>query len=165
MPQERHSVYALPSLLDRLTDANPERTSDRPRAASETVRELRNAVRRDVEALLNARRPWRSVPDRYPVLRLSPLGYGIADFTAGAFNDRKQQEKLREEIETAMRRFEPRLSGVHVLLFEDPAPLKATLALRIDALLQMDPAPEPISFDTMVDTTTANVVLRPPQET
>lgn len=165
MPAERHSVYALPSLLDRLMDAKPEQTSDRPRSAGETVSELRNAVRRDVEALLNARRPWRSIPNRYPVLRLSPLGYGIADFTGGAFNDRKQQERLREEIETAIRRFEPRLSRIQVQLFEDPTPLKATLALRIDALLQMDPAPESISFDTMVDTTTSGVVLQPLQET
>ena len=35
--------------------------------------------------------------------------------------------------------------------------LRTTLRLRIDALLRTDPAPEPIIFDTMVDTTTADV--------
>jgi type VI secretion system protein ImpF len=164
MPPERRSVYAQPSLLDRLMDQRPEQVSDRPRTSSETVSDLRLAVRRDVEALLNARRPWRSVPDNYPTLRLSPLGYGISDFTAGAFNDPKQQEILREEIETAIRRFEPRLSHIQVQIVEDPAPLKATLALRIHAHLRIDPVPVPISFDTMIDTTTADVVLRPLQE-
>lgn len=164
MPPARRSEHALPSLLDRLMDQRPDQAADRPRTPSETVSDLRKAVRRDVEALLNARRPWRSVPDGYPVLRLSPLGYGISDFTAGAFNDPKQQETLREEIETAIRRFEPRLSRIQVQIVEDPAPLKATLALRIHAHLQADPVPEPISFDTMIDTTTADVVLRPLQE-
>jgi type VI secretion system protein ImpF len=164
MPPERRSAHVLSSLLDRLRDARPEQTGDRPRTPNETVSDLRKAVRRDVEALLNARRPWRSVPDGYPVLRLSPLGYGISDFTAGAFNDPKQQEILREEIETAIRRFEPRLSRIYVQIVEDPVPLKATLVLRIHAHLQIDPVPEPISFDTMIDTTTADVVLRPLQE-
>jgi type VI secretion system protein ImpF len=164
MQSQRHSPQALPSVLDRLMDARPEESRDRPSTARDTVSGVRDAVRRDLEALLKARHPWCSVPDRYPVLRLSPLGYGLADFTAGAFNDPRQREKLRAEIEAAIRRFEPRLSRIQVQLFDDPSPLKATLALRIDALLRMDPAPEPVSFDTMIDTTTADVVLRPPQE-
>jgi len=154
----------LPSLLDRLLDAHPEQARDRPRAVNELLRELRNAVRRDVEVLLNARRPWRSVAHRHPALRISPLGYGIADFAAGAFNDPKQQEKLREEIETAICRFEPRLARIQVQLFENPTPLRATLTLRIDAQLRVNPVPEPIWFDTMIDTTTADVVVWPVQE-
>jgi type VI secretion system protein ImpF len=164
MKSERHSSQPLPSVLDRLLDARPEETLDRPRTAREAVSEVRDALRRDIEALLNARRPWRSVPDRHSALRLSPLGYGLVDFTAGAFNDPREREKLRLEIEAAISRFEPRLSRIRVQLSDDPFPLKATLALRIDALLRMDPAPEPVSFDTMIDTTTADVVLRPPRE-
>jgi type VI secretion system protein ImpF len=157
-------VNARPSLLDRLLDEHPEQARDRPRTANESLRELRNAVRRTVEALLNTRRPWRSVTDRHPALRMSPLGYGLTDFTAGAFNDPKQQEKLCQEIEAAIQRFEPRLSRIHVQIFENPAPLRATLALRIEAQLRIDPVPEPISFDTTIDTTTADVMLRSVQE-
>jgi len=122
---------------------------------------LRRAVHRDVEALLNARRPWRSIPAGFPALRHSPLGYGISDFTAGAFNDRRQREALRAEIEEAIRRFEPRLTQIQVQLADDGDLLRTTLHLRIEALLRVDPAPEPITFDTMVDTTTADVTLRP----
>ena len=86
-------------LLDRLIDDEPARGRDQPVSATETVERLRRSVHRDLEALLNARRPWRSVPDGLPELRLSPLGYGIPDFTAGAFNDRRQREVLRGEIE------------------------------------------------------------------
>jgi type VI secretion system protein ImpF len=118
-------------------------------------------VHRDLEALLNARRPWRSVPDTTPALRLSPLGYGMPDFTAGAFNERRQREALRLEVEETIRQFEPRLTQVQVQLADDGDLLRATLRLRIDALLRMDPAPEPIVFDTVVDTTTSDVTLRP----
>ena len=157
---QRGSVRAAASVLDRLLDGQPERPNDRKLSASATVAELRRAVRRDVEALLNARRPWRSVPDRFAVLRTSPFGYGIPDFTAGAFNDERQQEALRNEIEAAIRRFEPRLARVQVELANPPSPLSATLTLRVSALLQMEPEPEPITFDTMVDRTTADVLLR-----
>ncbi len=161
-PPTRRSARPVEApLLDRLMDAEPERERDRPLSPVETVAQLRRAVHRDVEALLNARRPWRSVPERLPALRLSPLGYGMPDFTAGAFNDRRQREVLRAEIEETIRRFEPRLTQVHVRLADEGSTLRTTLQLRIDALLRTHPAPEPIIFDTAVDTTTADVVLNP----
>jgi type VI secretion system protein ImpF len=146
-------------LLDRLID--PESGADSSPSAAESVELLRRSVHRDLEALLNARRPWRSVPDTTPALRLSPLGYGMPDFTAGAFNERRQRDALRLEVEETIRRFEPRLTQVQVQLADDGDLLRATLRLRIDALLRVDPAPEPIVFDTVVDTTTSDVTLRP----
>jgi len=155
--------HAAPSLLDRLTDERPDQLRDHPQSAAESVARLRASVQRDVEALLNARRPWRSVPGAWPLLRTSPLHYGIADFTAGAFNDVGEREVLRADIEEAVRRFEPRLTQVEVQLADDVSPLRATLSLRIDALLLMHPQPQAISFDTLVDTTTADVSLRSAQ--
>lgn len=154
---------ASASLLDRLTDEQPDQLHDRPQSAAESVSRLRASVQRDVEALLNARRPWRSVPGAWPQLRTSPLHYGIADFTAGAFNDPGEREVLRAGIEEAVRRFEPRLTQVEVQFGDTPSPLRATLSLRIDALLLMDPQPQAISFDTLIDTPTADVSLRPVQ--
>jgi type VI secretion system protein ImpF len=158
-PAADRDVRAGASVLDRLLDAHPDQARDRPLSAAETVAQLRAAVHRDVEYLLNARRPWRSLT--WPALRTSPLGYGISDFTAGAFNDRREREVLRAEIEEAIHRFEPRLAQVQVQVAEDISPLRATLMLRINALLLVDPLPEAISFDTLIDTTTADITLRP----
>jgi type VI secretion system protein ImpF len=160
-PGRRASASVPTPLLDRLTDAEPDRAIDRPASPLETVEQLRRAVHRDLEALLNARRPWRSVPDEFAALRLSPLAYGMPDFTAGAYNDRQQREVLRTEIEETIRRFEPRLTRIKVRLNDDGNFLRATLRLSIDALLLTYPAPEPIVFDTTIDTTTADVVLNP----
>jgi type VI secretion system protein ImpF len=148
-------------LLDRLMDAEPERERDRPTSAAESLALLRRAVHRDVEALLNARRPWRSVPAGLDALRVSPVQYGMPDFTAGAFNDRRQRERLCAEIEEAIRLFEPRLEQVQVRLTHEVSLLRPTLQLRIDALLRTHPALEPIIFDTTIDTTTSDVTLNP----
>ena len=153
------AAYATASVLDRLCDARPDQERDRPPQAAETVADLLAAVARDLGALLNARRPWRSAPDWFPLLQTSPLGFGINDFTGGGYNDASQQEALRAEVEAVIRRFEPRLAEVQVHLVRDPAPLGATLALRVDALLMIEPMPEPISFDTVVDVLTADILL------
>jgi type VI secretion system protein ImpF len=149
------------SVLDRLLDSAPDRPREAPPSALAVRERLCRAVHRDVEALLNARRPWRSVPAALGELRVSPLGYGMADATAGSFNDRAQRDLVRADIEDALRRFEPRLEQVQVRLIDDDSLLRATLHLRIDALLRLQPAPEPIAFDTAFDITSATVTLSP----
>lgn len=147
-------------LLDRLIDDAPDRLREPPPSAAETLALLRRSVRRDLEVLLNARRRWRSWPQELDELSLSPLGWGIADFSAGAFNDRRRRDALRAEIEATIRRFDPRLANVRVTLLDTRELLDPTLRLRIDALLLVEPAPEPISFDTLVDAATAEVVVK-----
>jgi type VI secretion system protein ImpF len=152
------------SLLDRLDDQDPDRPRDPAPSPGESLAALRRSVCRDVEALLNSRRRWRSWPDRYDELAVSPIGYGIADFSAGAFNDHGRRDRLRAEIEQTIRRFEPRLLRVRVTLVEGADQLEATLRLRVDATLRAEPAPEPIAFDTLVDSVTAQIVVRPGAE-
>lgn len=148
-------------LLDRLCDDAPDETRDAPMSASEAMAALRRGVRRDLENLLNARRRWRSWPDHLKELETSPIAYGIPDFTAGAFSDPRRRERLRQDIETAIRRFEPRFLSVHVTLIErEDQDLDGTLQLRIDAELHADPAPEPISFDTLLDAAADLVLVR-----
>jgi type VI secretion system protein ImpF len=148
-------------LLDRLIDDAPQAQQDPPASAAEGLALLRRNVRRDIEALLNARRRWRSWPRSYQELALSPLGYGIGDFTAGTFTDPAQRDRLRLQIEDTVQRFEPRLAQVRVILVDTGNPLESTLRLRIEALLRTEPAPEPIAFDTLFDASTAEVQVRP----
>lgn len=148
-------------LLDRLMDDSPDEERDVPMSAAEALAALRSSVRRDLEALLNARRRWRSWPSNLKELAASPVGYGIPDFTSGAMNEAGRRELLRAEVEATIRRFEPRMVSVKVRLLENADKLDATLRLRIDGLLHADPAPEPVAFDTTVDSTTADVYVSP----
>jgi len=148
-------------LLDRLIDDAPDQQRDPPVSAGDSLVALRNSVRRDLEALLNARRRWRSWPAHMTQLATSPLGYGIPDFASGAFNEARRQEELRIEIEETIRRFEPRFLSVRVHLVDTQERLETTLRLRIEAMLHAEPAPEAVTFDTLVDPTTDDVVVRP----
>jgi type VI secretion system protein ImpF len=152
---------AQSSLLDRLIDQEPDKSRDASMSPAESLAALRRSVRRDLEALLNTRRRWRSWPDTYTHLARSPLGYGIADFSSGAFNNPRERERLRYELEEAIRLFEPRLTRLRVRILDPKDPLEATLRLRIEGLLCVEPAPDPIAFDTFVDTATTEVVVKP----
>jgi type VI secretion system protein ImpF len=91
---------------------------------------------------------------------VSPVGYGISDFAAGAFNDPQQREQLRAGIEQTIRRFEPRLGRIRVALADGQNTLEPVLRLHIEALLRVEPAPEPIAFDTLVNSATAEVQVK-----
>jgi type VI secretion system protein ImpF len=145
------------SVLDRLLDDAPEMERDRPLSATDALTVLRRAVRRDLEALLNARRRFFSIPKIYAELQLSSISFGLPDYTAGAMNEESSRELLRKEIERCIRLFEPRLVQVTVSLIPRKDELDTTLQLKIDALLHADPAPEPISFDTIVNAATAEI--------
>jgi len=153
MPSEA-SPRALGSVLDRLLDDS---TEDH----NQSLRALHAAVQRDLEALLNARRPWASLPNRFAALRDSILGYGLPDFAAGAFNAMAAREALRREIEQAIRRFEPRLADVSVKLLNRQDSMDPVLRLHIAAVLRGEGADEPVGFETSLDSTTTNLTVRP----
>jgi type VI secretion system protein ImpF len=157
---QRLPLRAQLPLLDRLIDEAPEKAHDAPISPGEAMSILRRSVRRDIEALLNSRRRWRSWQTTFREISVSPLNYGIPDCTGGRFHGASERELLRREIEDTIRRFEPRFRSVRVRLTTRDDSKEVTLRLRIEAVLYAEPAPEPISFDTMVDPTTADVVVR-----
>jgi type VI secretion system protein ImpF len=76
------------------------------------------------------------------------------------FNNQGERDRLRLEIEATIRRFEPRFISVRVHLIDEAQRLDSALRLRIDAVLHADPAPEQVTFDTIVDTVNDNVRIR-----
>ncbi|MSP00683.1 MAG: type VI secretion system baseplate subunit TssE [Acetobacteraceae bacterium] len=157
---QANAVRVQLPLLERLIDEAPDRERDPPMAAAEAMQALRQSVRRELEALLNARRRWRSPPPELTELAGSPLGFGIPDFAAGVFNNQGERNRLRVEVEATIRRFEPRFLSVRVHLIDEEQRLDAALRLRIEAVLHADPAPEQVTFDTIIDTVNDNVRVR-----
>lgn len=158
--RDRGDQRAQLPLLDRLMDDAPDQERDRILSNAEVLEALRASVRRDLQSLLNARRRWRSWPPAMRELATSPVAYGLPDFAAGAFGDPARRETLRREVEETIRRFEPRFVSLKVHLVDGQDGLTGTLRLRIEALLDADPAPEPIGFDTLLDTARDEVVVR-----
>lgn len=157
---QKEARRPLLSLLDRLIDEVPDQPRDPPLSHAEAMTALRQGARRDLQALLNTRRRWRSWPAGLTELRRSAVGYGIADFSTGALGDAARRTALCAEIEDAIRRFEPRFVTVKVSEIPRQDALDMRLRLRIEALLHAEPAPEPIAFEGAISATTAEVTLR-----
>ena len=140
------------SIWDRLTDPSTGRGSDVGSSAPGEVERIKNAVRRDLEWLLNARKPPLEIPEGMDALRTSLVTYGLPDFTGISAGDMNERNRLQQSLEQAIRNFEPRLSHVEVTF--DPGDQdrsRAALHFRVSALLRLDPAPEAIVFDTVLD--------------
>ena len=148
------------SALDRLLDDAPELERDQPLSPAEALGTLRRAVRRDLEALLNTKRRWRSLPRPLGELPSSIAGYGLLDYTAGSMADGAAREAFRAEVERAIRLFEPRLAQVAVHLADPEDRPEGTLHLRIEGLLHAEPASEPVSFNTIVDASSAAIEVK-----
>jgi type VI secretion system protein ImpF len=56
--------------------------------------------------------------------------------------------------------FEPRLANVRIVPLETIAGATRTLRFRIEGMLVMDPAPEHVSFDTVLELTSGGYEVR-----
>jgi type VI secretion system protein ImpF len=140
-----------PSVLDRLLDSAPGGSRDLPKSRGQTLADLRRAVRRDLEALLNTRQRCISWPSDLPELNRSLLSYGVRDFVSLGLSTPEQRKTFCHDVEEVIRRSEPRFVSVSVTLLENKESVDRTMRFRIEALMYADPAPEPIVLDSTVD--------------
>ncbi len=138
------------SVLDRLIDQEPERNQEPPLTRSQSLRELRTALRRDLEWLFNTRCTIESPPETLREVERSVYNYGIQDTSSLYMRSIKDQEFLAKSIKTAINFFEPRLLSVKVTIGGSFGEVRG-LHFSIEGLLRMDPAPEPVFFDTILD--------------
>ena len=146
MVTEGRRPGSMLSLLDRLTDLQPESKTEPPMSSWEEMREFKASLCRDLEAILNTRRAEEDFDPAYEEATNSLLTFGVADFTAYNVQNSIEQERVRLSIERAIRKFEPRLARVTVTMAE-PDPLRPLLRFEIAALLQVNAAAEPVLFE------------------
>src|SRR5438067_7702316 len=148
MPEIRPDQPLIPSVLDRLIDNEPDVRREAPRSRNQVLRDLKQSVRRDLENLLNTRMrcvPW---PPEMKHLKKSLINYGLPDLTGSSPVSAKDREEFRRTIETIVKQCETRLKKLRVRLIDSPNSIDRTIRFHIDAVLQAEPAPEPISFDS-----------------
>jgi type VI secretion system protein ImpF len=149
MNQPNAKSSLLPSIIDRLIEPRGEETSDLHRRG-QTVRELEEAVRRDLQDLLNTR---RAAIDGFPddtELSRSLLTYGLPELTSFNPTVPDQCKTLQTIIENTIGAFEPRLMDVRVTSVMADAASGRGLRMCVEALLRVSPAPVPVTFDTVV---------------
>jgi type VI secretion system protein ImpF len=140
-----------PSLLDRLTDEQPKEAADRTTTRDASERAYRMSVQRDVEFLLNTRCTMIHAGIEFPELRHSVHQYGLPDTSGLSFSNVEGRQELTENIAETLRRFEPRLMNVVVKLTDANQVTAPQVRFSIAATLRMDPSPEQIVFDTVLE--------------
>lgn len=149
-----------PSLLDRLTDDDPEaRQESRDRRVLSPSR-LRECVRRDLTWLFNTANLATVMNlDEYPDVLRSTLNYGLPDLagrTASSVDIRALEQILRKVIWD----FEPRLikNSVRVRVVSDEEVMNHNaMWFDIEAELWAQPLPLRLFFRTEIDLETGGV--------
>ena len=156
-------VNIVPSILDRLLDDEPEISTEPASTRIKNLRSLERSVARDLEALLNSRQETlQELPSEFREVSRSLLTYGLPDFTSFSLLTQEDRLRIRRSVEDAINRFEPRLSRVRVAL-EAPREHDRGLRFRIDAFLRVDPSPEPVTFDAVLQMNTQQYVIQQEQ--
>jgi type VI secretion system protein ImpF len=142
-----------PSLLDRLIDDNPESSADPVVGYQQSRDRILASLRRDLEWLLNTRRGPEADPEEFEELRRSLYHYGLPDLTTISQDSTDAHARLLRQVKETILAFEPRLANVRVS--EAPAPpgevRRRELRFIIHGLLRMEPNPEQVVFDTVLE--------------
>jgi type VI secretion system protein ImpF len=150
----------VPSLFDRLIDENPAASREVAPERYYGVNELRASVARDVENLLNTRREaLEELPSGFTETGKSLRMYGLPDFTSFNPLNSGDAERLRGAIESAIAAFEARLQRVMVKV-EAAGPNDRAVRFHIEGFLRVEPAPEPVAFDTVLQLGTRQYSVR-----
>ncbi|MDH5217657.1 MAG: type VI secretion system baseplate subunit TssE [Gammaproteobacteria bacterium] len=150
MRQVARTQELLPSVLDRLINpkagSNTEYTDSRV-----TVMEIRHSIRRDLENLLNTRRRFEVSNKKLDSKDLTIVNYGIPDFTGASFSTEDEQEELLREIRKIILCYEKRFKSLKIVEKKGLDSMDRSVRFRIEAELRVEPAVEPLVFDTHID--------------
>ncbi|PRD41150.1 type VI secretion system baseplate subunit TssE [Phyllobacterium phragmitis] len=151
------------SVLDRLLDASPDIKQDPPISLLDQLREMREAIRRDLEALLNTRRCPITPPSELTELKNALACYGVDGIVSVNLVTDEAKLVLARALERTITRFETRLSDVRVTILRNGAGSRRTLRIRIEAMFRPHDGMPPISFETMIDPSTQHFLVEAPR--
>ena len=155
-PRER----LQPSLLDRLTDDEPDKAVESRERRVMSVRTLREGVLRDLAWLLNTTNLF-SVTDRHglPHIGNSVINFGMPDLSGSSLAGRNTAE-LERTIRQAIWDYEPRLirSSVIVRVVPENGSVNK-LTFEIEADMWAQPYPERLYMKTELDLDRASISL------
>jgi type VI secretion system protein ImpF len=137
-------AHIFPSVLDRLLmPMTAELGASRPDNVGFTIA----AIARDLGALFNCRRVESEVPQEFEEVSTSIVNFGVPDFATYTLRLTAEQNRLRKELETAIRRFEPRLRNATVVVngWDEISPV---LRFQVNATLNVAATSEPVMFET-----------------
>ncbi|WBH16699.1 type VI secretion system baseplate subunit TssE [Sphingomonas radiodurans] len=136
------------SLIDRLIDDEPDRAVEPAESEEAALARYKYSLRRDLEALLNSKRPLLAMIDASEALGRTVIGYGIRDMSTDDFSTSATRERARRMVAQCIREHETRLSDVDVEA--DSAPTSRGIRFRITATLKLSRNRDVVVYDANV---------------
>lgn len=151
-----------PSLLDRLTDTDPENSSESRERRVLSIQRLRAAVLRDLGWLLNT--GYLETTDNlddYPNVRNSVLNYGVPDLSGAAVAG-TEAERMEKAVREAIVKFEPRINSRTLKVRVNIDNLRMNrnaMTFEIEGELWAEPTPLALFLKTELDLETGDVAV------
>ena len=156
MPRDELPRGLLPSLLDRLIDPDSGGTSG---VGGYMMAEMIDAVRRDLEELLNTRQWNQAELENYPELLRSTAAYGLPDFASFDAEASSRKPMMARILENLIMTFEPRLVDVRAIPIDAGAKDPHRIQFQIEGRLRLEPNPR-IEFETVVELLTGQTLVK-----
>ncbi len=156
-----------PSLLDRLIDHAPTRLKDGPEATAFTPAQLRRAVLRDLQSLLNTSN-LATIEDlsATPLVAKSTLNYGIPGF-AGLLEHSSRGNSLDRDLAEAIKIYEPRIRPETLKVRARGTSETSTMpsvVFEIEGELWAQPLPQQLFLETTIEVETRLAVVTESKE-
>jgi type VI secretion system protein ImpF len=135
------------SVFDRLRER-----VDWPTTRTASLRYLKEAISRDIEDLLNTRQPPIPEIESYSLAHGSVFNMGLQEINQLGSSSDGRLEDIRRAVKQCIETFEPRLQNITIRARTGSTP-RREIWLGIEATIQVQPAAETVSFDTMLDLT------------
>lgn len=150
-----------PGLIDRLL-GTPMRGPGGPSMTRMSADDLKDAVARDLEALLNTRSTIQEhMLNAYPECSRSIVAYGLSDFADRSLSSPSDRAHICACLERVIAQHEPRLRNVKALL-EMRENSVNRLRFSITALLVANASQEPVNFDAVLQPSTLQYSISKP---
>lgn len=162
MPELSQKERLQLSLLDRLTDDEPNKKSEPREKRVISVSRLKELVQRDLAWLLNSVAAGSYIDlTVYPEIKSSTINFGIPDLS-GVIAESLNTKSLEREITKCIKYYEPRIiaSSLNVkVIFSRDEMSGNTLSFEINADLWAQPIPLQLFLQTEVDIDNGHVSI------
>lgn len=146
MARAKSELLVTQSLMDRLTDYE-----EWPTTRNASLRMYREGIKRDVEWLLNSRRPVVPELEGRVLASKSVFNFGLPDLTSFSVKN-ADPGALLVAIRQTLLSFEPRIKEPRVFLVRTDV-LARSLRFHVEGKLMFENGEEDISFDTVLEVT------------
>jgi len=160
MPRWEPEQTVTQSIVERLIDLEPISGVESPPTRAQSLRQLKAGLRRDLEWLLNTRRTPDPAGDEYRETSKSLFNYGLPDITSVNWENERDRGRLarfhRGRGPHLRAQNRPPQGGA----YQDRFRVAARPAVSDRGPARDGPAPEHVSFDTVLQLTAASTRSR-----